>query len=350
MGPFWRNIRKHISIDGLSVFTSMILLVVAITVTGFYAEREITILDNDKVTKVSTKIKTVGELMDDIGLKLGEYDVLDFDSSTKLRKLPEGKIKITRALPVLIKVDGNSHALMTTKATIKEVLEEDNVKLEQFDFVRGHSLNDCITEGINIDLVRVTKKEEVKMEKVPFKSRKKENINLDRLISRVIQKGVPGEREITYQITYHDGKEVSRDIEKNVITKKPVDEITEVGTSPRKEISRGRSFRYKKMIPMKASAYTASYEETGKRPGTKGYGITASGMKAERGVVAVDPRVIPLGTRLYIETVGRGPDYGFAIAADTGGAIKGNVVDLFYENKVDALNWGRRNVRVYILD
>ena len=64
----------------------------------------------------------------------------------------------------------------------------------------------------------------------------------------------------------------------------------------------------------------------------------------------MDPRVIPLGTRLYIETVGNAPDYGYAVAADTGGSIKGNVIDLFYETRREALNWGRRNVRVYILE
>lgn len=350
MKPFWRNIERHISIDGLSVFAVMIIVVMAITVTGFYAKREITIVDNDKIMRVSTNIKTVGELLEKENLVLGEYDVLDCEPSTKIRKLPEGKIKITRALPVVINVDGNSHAMMTTGATIKDALGQDNIFLNEFDYVEGHDISDSITEGLNISVVRVVHKNEVKLMSVPFETKKRENRNLDKSVSRVIQKGVAGEREITYKITYHNGKEVERHVEKDVIVRKPVDNVIEVGTAATKEISRGKSFRYKKMIPMRASAYTASYEETGKRPGSRGYGITASGRKAERGVVAVDPRVIPLGTRLYIETVGKGADYGYAIAADTGGAIKGNVIDLFYENRRDALNWGRRNVRVYILE
>ena len=94
---------------------------------------------------------------------------------------------------------------------------------------------------------------------------------------------------------------------------------------------------------MVASAYDLSYESTGKRPGDKYFGITASGTKARPGVVAVDPSVIPLGTRLYVE------GYGFAVAEDTGGAIKGNRIDLFYENRKQALNYGMRKVKVYIL-
>lgn len=350
MKPFWRNIERHISIDGLSVFLVMIIVVTTITITGFYADREITIIDNENTIKVSTNIKTVGELLESESLSLGAYDTIDYSLDTKLRKLPKGRIVITRALPVIIRVDGNSHAVMTTKSIIKDVLEQENIVLGEFDYVEDHDVEDGITEGLNISVVRVTHGKEVKVLPVPFESKVRENRNLDKSVNRVIQKGVEGEREITYKVTYHDGKEVLRQVERDVIIKKPVDKITEIGVSSVKEISRGHSFRYKKMIPMRASAYTASYEETGKRPGSRGYAITASGRRAQRGIVAVDPKVIPLGTRLYIETVGKGADYGYAIAGDTGGAIKGNVIDLFYDNRIDALNWGRRNVRVYILD
>ncbi len=74
-----------------------------------------------------------------------------------------------------------------------------------------------------------------------------------------------------------------------------------------------------------------------------GNGITASGMYAQRGVVAVDPNVIPLGTRLYI------PGYGEAIAADTGGAIRGDRIDLCMESYGECMQFGRRYVEVYVL-
>ena len=101
---------------------------------------------------------------------------------------------------------------------------------------------------------------------------------------------------------------------------------------------------------MKASAYDLSFASTGKRPGQRGYGITASGTTARPGTVAVDTRVIPLGTKLYVESLDATSDYGFAIAEDTGGAIKGNRIDLFYPSNADAIRFGRRNVKVYILD
>ena len=86
---------------------------------------------------------------------------------------------------------------------------------------------------------------------------------------------------------------------------------------------------------MRATAYTPF------DPGCNG--ITATGTKAGKGTVAVDPRVIPLGSKVYV------PGYGVAVAADTGGAIKGNRLDVCYPTKNEAYSWGVRNVTVYVL-
>ncbi|WDC85051.1 3D domain-containing protein [Caloramator sp. mosi_1] len=100
---------------------------------------------------------------------------------------------------------------------------------------------------------------------------------------------------------------------------------------------------------MRATCYTSSYEDTGKMPGSPGFGRTATGTFARRdedgySTVAVDPKVIPLGTKLYI------PGYGFAIAEDTGGAIKGNKIDLYFNpGSREYRTWGVRYVDVYVL-
>ncbi|MDR2006805.1 MAG: peptidoglycan-binding protein [Acidaminococcales bacterium] len=94
--------------------------------------------------------------------------------------------------------------------------------------------------------------------------------------------------------------------------------------------------RYARVLNMEATAYTSE------DPGCGLY--TAGGNRLRRGIVAVDPRVIPLGTRLFVS------GYGHAVADDTGGAIKGNRIDLAYESRPDALKFGRRMVTVYILD
>lgn len=92
-----------------------------------------------------------------------------------------------------------------------------------------------------------------------------------------------------------------------------------------------------------------SLESTGYTPGPESCGdsadgITATGHRAQKGIAAVDPRVIPLGTLLYVE------GYGYARALDVGGAIKGNKIDLCFDHVPQAMRWGRRNVRVHILN
>ena len=76
---------------------------------------------------------------------------------------------------------------------------------------------------------------------------------------------------------------------------------------------------------------------------------TAIGTRARVGAVAVDPRVIKLRSRLYIESMDSWPSYGYATAEDTGGAIKGKRIDLFFNSNAEALRFGRRNVKVYVL-
>lgn len=114
-------------------------------------------------------------------------------------------------------------------------------------------------------------------------------------------------------------------------------EIVTVDEEPAAEnVIEGNEVTYSNIMSMEASAYL---------PGDgSGSGITATGIRATYGVAAVDPSVIPLGTRLYI------PGYGEAIAADTGGAIRGYMIDLCMESYSEAMSFGRRNVTVYVLD
>lgn len=158
--------------------------------------------------------------------------------------------------------------------------------------------------------------------------------------------GIPGIAEETARIIYVGGVEVSREIVEEHIITPPRDAIFDVGTGQLGAIADVESpyFHYARRVRMEATAYTAGFCCTGKHPGDRWYRITASGREVEHGIVAVDRRIIPLGTRLYVE------GYGFALAADVGGAIRGYKIDLFMEELHDALQFGRRHLYVWILD
>jgi 3D (Asp-Asp-Asp) domain-containing protein len=151
-----------------------------------------------------------------------------------------------------------------------------------------------------------------------------------------VQDALPGEIKRTYRISFRNGKPVGRELIKEERTE-PQHAIFHMGREGYRP-SRG-AFVRSRVLTMEATAYDPSPRTIGPRA----TGRTRNGMIARFGLVAVDPRVIPLGTKLFVE------GYGFALAADTGGAIKGNKIDLCFATRREALNFGRRQVRVHIL-
>jgi 3D (Asp-Asp-Asp) domain-containing protein len=157
---------------------------------------------------------------------------------------------------------------------------------------------------------------------------------LPRGLVRVVQAGRPGLRVRRVALTLADGVVIDRREVGTVLLQPPQDRIVHVGA--RRVIASRGEFAGREILHMDATGYA---------PWT-GRGVddvTATGMRAGYGVVAVDPAVIPLGSRLYIE------GYGVAIAGDTGGAIKGYRIDLGFDTAREAIRFGRRPVRVYIL-
>ena len=169
--------------------------------------------------------------------------------------------------------------------------------------------------------------------------------------SHVVQEGVDGFAQTLWRVYYHDGEEVDRFVLYDGFINNYIPRIIEVGTRGRpitnrlfRDTPRAQGFSYTRSFTAEATAYDPTIR--GNRP----QAITATGQVARRGIVATDPRVIPMGTRMYITSTDGTWSYGFSVAGDTGGAIRGYKVDLFMCSRAEALQFGRRQVKVYILD
>lgn len=150
------------------------------------------------------------------------------------------------------------------------------------------------------------------------------------------KQGKDGEVKRTYRVFFKDGKPYKKElIDTERVEAQPT--LILMGKAGYGNVSR-HSFGRSRVLTMTATAYDPSPQTI---PGTTGR--TAMGLWAGYGHVAVDPRVIKLGTMVFVE------GYGFAIASDTGGAIKGNKIDLCYNTRSEALRFGRRKVRVHVL-
>ncbi|MGE5398580.1 MAG: 3D domain-containing protein [Chitinophagales bacterium] len=290
-------------------------------------EKSVTIKVDNQVIKDTTFKKTVAEVLTEKGIKLYDKDLIEPGINTELK---EGmSIKITRAFPVNVTADGASHQVVSIPVTVKDLLGQANVSLGPKDLVSA-DLESLTTKGQTIKVTRVTEKVIEDKSEIPFRKISISDTTLERGLSRTKTKGRPGLASETIKITYHDGKEIRREVLSAKVLRQPVNQVMAMGTIT--SVSRGglRLDFTRAMI-----AGTTAYTYTGHR--------TSSGKTPSVGLVAVDPRVIPMGTRLYIE------GYGFARAADRGSGIKGNEVDVFLESVSQCRKWGRRTVKVYML-
>lgn len=244
--------------------------------------------------------------------------------------------------------NGTVKTYKTSCKTVKELLSDLKIKVDDDDIVIPDLDTELKSEG-KISIIKVDVKIIEKEVEAPFKTIKNKNKELTHKQSKILVQGVNGKNKVKCKEYYAGDKLIKEEIIHVETIVKPIDQVFEEGTKDVFINDRG-DFTARKAIKMVATAYEAGPRSTGKRPGDKGYGITASGARAKRGTVAVDPRVIPLGTKLYVKSLTPGvPDYGFAIAQDTGGAIKGNKIDLFMDTVWECLQFGRRPVMVYIL-
>ena len=271
-------------------------------------------------------------LLNRAGITLGDGDELAITQN-------KGRVTVAikRAYPVSVEADGTTSIVMLASGTVADALQKAGVTANAEDRL-SHALTDALAPCMHVTLDRVTGGEVTETESIPYETEKVETNDLYVGETKVQQKGEKGTLKKTYSVTYVNGEESERKLLSEEVTKEPVNKIVLVGTKVKSNFLKTSSTpkNYKKVIAMTATAYSAG-------------GYTASGIPAEWGVVAVDPKVIPLGTRVYVETADGKYIYGTAIAADTGGAIKGNKIDICVNTRAEAYAFGRRTVNVYIL-
>ncbi len=324
--------------------TSTLLSIKTVTVT----------VDGGSPRVITTVDKTVGVILAHNNIAVGEYDIVSPPLASSLKQ--NQSITIARAFPVTVNIGDERVVIQTASQTVSSALYANDIVIGELDIVTP-SLDSVVHKGTEINITQVAEDMITVSETIPYKTISSPNSSLARGTTKVKTEGKAGMKELYYRVVTHNGEEVTRELVGEKITSEPVNQVTEYGinyygrTLSRGGVNRSEkgTLEYSSVITCSASAYDLSYESCGKNPGDRGYGITASGMRAQRGVIAVDPRVIPLGTRLYVESMDSYPDYGYAIAGDTGGAIKGNRVDLFMDSRSEALGFGRRQVKVYIL-
>lgn len=290
--------------------------------------------------KMETLSSDVADVLREKGITLKQGDVVQPGLKTPITE--NIVINVTRSFPVTIKADGKVTEVYTVARSVGDLLAAAGIHCGENDKV-SPGLDEVVKPGQKIKLVRVSSVIITKQVAISPGVEYIRDKNMERGQEKVIRQGKSGLNERQIKIVYEDGREVKRFrlAEKRI---KPVLNTViarGIKTIVRTlETSRG-SYRYIEVKTMIATAYYPGPESCGKYAA---YGQTYTGKKAGFGLVAVDPRVIKLGTKLYIE------GYGRAEAADIGGAIKGNRIDLCFETYREAAMYGTKKIKVYILE
>ena len=331
--------------------TIKIIIILAISATlslGAYimSAKDIILTIDGKDEEIRTFSDTLEELLQEKGIAVDNYTYISLPLETELED--NMNIVIITPKPYTISMGEIKTEIVSIYSNVGDILKDQKIVLDEDDYTLP-GIDEEVYPGDEIAIFRVEEVIEEREEVLPFQSLVKKTDEMDIGQERLAQEGENGLKKIRISKIFENGKLKEEKIVDETIVKEAVPEIIERGTRNVMTASRG-TFRYKNVLTMVATAYDLSHDSTGKSPGDKYYGITASGTKARPGVVAVDPNVIPLGTKLYVASLDGSPDYGFCVAEDTGGAIKGNRIDLFFESIEEVKKFGRRKVKVYILD
>ncbi|MFR6448921.1 MAG: 3D domain-containing protein [Peptoniphilus grossensis] len=317
-------------------FILIVLALVSVLTMGFSTAlgNDVELNINGKTKTVFTYEKTVGDFLKKEGIVLKNKDLV----SPSLDKVIDKDMKIVISSPKSYHIKDGDKTLIAEASgyTVADVLDNLDIKLNKLDRV-SLSLDEIAKEGMEIKIDRVVVENLENKIEIPFETESRENKDMFEGEKKVITKGEVGQKTESLKNTYVNGVLETTEVLKSEITKDPVKEVVEVGTKKGTVAPNGKNA--KRVIVMQATAYDPT-------AGSK----TAMGTRARVGAVAVDPKVIPLGSKLYIESMDGFASYGYATAEDTGGAIKGNRIDLFYNSNAEANRFGRRNVKVYVLD
>ena len=325
-----QNNRRNYLNGRVKAAATILLLITAVLVSGFvWANSRVVIRVDGKTMNVNASALDPKEVLSNAGVYLGPRDEFRVAANE-----PGGTsiIEVYRAIPVTVSNGAKIDVVWTGKPTVGEVAESQGYPAKSFKTIPDAATRPA--PNMEIRILTLSNKVMEKELPIPFPIVRQPDPMMEKGMEAVVEHGVPGKKLATVRQMFEDGREAGFDILSEKVLEEPRPEVLRVGTREANDSSRG-TIRFQKMLVMEATAYTPFDDGQS--------GLTASGIPARRGVVSVDPRVIPLGTRVYVM------GYGPALAADTGGAIKGARIDLCFEEYNDAIRFGRRTVEVYIL-
>ena len=376
-----------------AILLPLISIVLLLSQTAF-AQNTYVITDGERILIHTTSASDPAEVLDEAGLTLGADDTYTTQGGGGV-----SEITVRRNLSVYIDNCGKIMTMDVSAGTVKELLEHLSIALDQNTTV-SVSLDAMVYDGMEIIVTRTVHTTEVYTKAIPYETTYYEDDTLPLGTQVVVNEGRNGEMICTADVTYRNGVQVSRNVIKQILSRQTTPRIVLIGTAdPVSDIDFSQFVSseedYEEYIPedeyVPENEYTPEDEPDTEEPapeesedtGSPIIGAntittpsgevltyvntmiveataytktdagcddwTATGTIARYGAIAVDPSVIPYGTRMYIVSTDGQVIYGYATAEDCGGAINGTRVDLYYDTYEECIQFGRRDCIIYFL-
>ncbi len=282
---------------------------------------------------------TIAEALREAALVVGPGDVVLPDPLAALEV--DTNINILRAHAVTIALPEGHRVVYTLAPTVREVLDAEGIVLPEGAFV-DPSFDTAITDDMRVRVIQLGSSADIEIEYIESSTVYEVDNSLEPGETLTVE-GQDGIRTRRYAITYVDGVEVGRELIEDILDPEPIDTVIYYTERTEEPPPRPSADVLVAGTPLRVYAVAYNAASAGRSPDDPNYGITATGVRVTWGVIAVDPTVIPLGTKMYI------PGYGYGVAADTGGGVKGYMIDLGYPDGVP-IDWTSQWLEIYIVE
>lgn len=301
---------------------------------------EVSLTIDGETTSSWTLSETVGEFLKEEGIQLRAEDKVSDSMDEAIEE--DMNITIEKAFPIALKVGNEKREIWSTSTTVADFLKSEKVSLNKLDQV-SPALSNRLTKESAVTVTRVEKVTDVVEEPISYETIKRTDPSLEKGKEKIITEGQEGLISRTYELTRENGKTISKELVSEKTVQEKVDQVVAIGTKEKKAIvtkvsSPSTSSSSAEEYHVTATAYTSGCN------GCTGKTATGINLRANPNakVIAVDPSFIPLGTKVYVE------GYGYATAADTGGAVSGKKIDVFVPSTADAYSWGVKTVKIKV--
>lgn len=333
----------------VAAFALPVIVLLALLAPTVFAQTTYVITDGEQVKVYTTYATNPASVLDKAGFELGEEDIYTTQPGDGV-----SEITVQRVQTITINYCGEPRQVSSYGETLDVLLNRLGIPTGG-EYSVSAPLDSTTYDGLEFSVDSVIHMEQTYTEDIPYEVIECQDPTMAVGERKVVVKGVTGQLTKTADVTYVNSVEGQHNILSETVTQQPVNEIVSVGTGTAIGNSKMPAIGNGVIVTADGEVLTYSRKEEFR---TTAYShldsgcdmITATGTTVRVGSVAVDPKLVPYGTRMFIISNDGSYVYGIATAEDCGGGIKGNQLDLYMPTRAECFEYGKKKCTVYFLD